>query len=208
MAEKPFGLWVREKRLQAGWKQRECVDRVNAYYEREEAHLAPEDRSTFSRSAWGKMETGLHKERVFPKTVLHVSIGLRLPYSECMAAAGYTVNDTTDDVAVSIGRNLTLLQSAIGMSSEQVALALGIPAERYALFESGNDSPDASQVVQLSTILNTTVNQIFEGRAGTSSIASTRPALSSSVTKADITSLHQKLDAILRLLEQDQKQAG
>lgn len=209
MAEASFGTWVKEERERAGWTQGECAERVTDYYEREEAHLAPADRTTFSRSAWTKMETAKTSERVFPKTVLQASIGLRLPFEQCMAVAGYTVDHSPDDASVTIGRNITRIRQQVGMSIEQAAAVLSIPVERYQLYESGKASPDAAQVVQLSTILGVSVNQIFEGRAGTGNGTSIRPiASSSSVTKADITALHQKLDAILHLLEQDQKQAG
>lgn len=205
MTEQSFGAWVREQRIAAGWTQVECAERVNAYYEQTQSELDPADRTTFSKSAWNHLERDRRKQRVWPKTVLQASIALRLPYEQCLAAAGYTTNLPTSDAAVLLGSRLASLRHQAGMSDTEVAALLSLPVDRYRLFETGKANPEAPVIVQLSTIFNVSVNTILTGQDESGTITRPVPRASS---RSDLSAIDNKLDAILALLQEQARWAG
>lgn len=62
-----------------------------------------------------------------------------------------------------LNKNISLLRKYNELSIQQVADALGIGAEQYAAYESGEALPDSEVIENLAKLYNVTIDQLFFG---------------------------------------------
>jgi transcriptional regulator with XRE-family HTH domain len=90
---------------------------------------------------------------------------------------GKLADGNPDPVDIHVGARLRLRRTLIGMSQEQLSVALGITFQQVQKYERGANRISASRLFQASRTLGVPVSWFFEGMSDAAASASATPAV-------------------------------